>query len=124
MRMMNLAFMSRFKSQQKQELIRKNYNEIYAHEAAHKRVGGSLAGPIVIEKNAEGIPVGGHVSIKMPALNKNNPQETIDKANIVFKAAMAPSDPSSQDYKVAADAKALISKAEDIKEHKKLDYFA
>ena len=122
--MMNLAFMSRFKSQQKQELIKKNYNEIYAHEAAHKRAGGSLAGSIVIEKNADGIPVGGHVSIKMPALNKKNPQDTIDKANIVFKAALAPAEPSEQDYKVAADAKTLISEAEGIKNSKKLDYYA
>ncbi len=122
--MLNLAFMSRFKAQQKQDLIRKNYSEIYAHEAAHKRAGGSLAGPIVIEKNSEGIPVAGHVSIKMPVLNKQNPQETIDNANIVFKAALAPSDPSEQDLKVASAAKTLKSKAEKIKHAKKLDYYA
>ena len=49
---------------QKQALIRKNYAEIYAHEKAHQNAGGALAGPIVIEKNEEGIPVGGHVNIK------------------------------------------------------------
>lgn len=122
--MMNMAFMSRFKSQQKQALIKKNYNEIYAHEAAHKRAGGALAGQIVIEKNSEGIPVGGHVSIQMPSLNTENPQETIDKANTVFKAALAPSDPSEQDYKVAKNAKTLITKAESIKSAKKLDFYA
>lgn len=36
--------------QQKQDLINKNYNEIYAHEQAHKSAGGALAGSIVIEK--------------------------------------------------------------------------
>ena len=113
-----------FSTQQKQALIRKNYNEIYAHEAAHKRVAGSLAGPIVIEKNAEGIPVGGHVSIKMPSLNKNNLQETIEQANIVFKSAMAPSDPSAQDYKVAHQAKVIKAEAENEKRKKGLDYYA
>ena len=78
----------------------------------------------MIEKNSEGIPVAGHVSIKMPVLNKQNPQETIDNANIVFKAALAPSNPSEQDLKVASAAKALKSKAEKIKHAKKLDYYA
>lgn len=112
-----------FRAQQKQNLIRKNYNEIYTHEAAHKRAGGSLAGPIVIEYNSEGIPVGGHVSIKMPKLNQSNPQQTIDEADIVIKSALAPSDPSSQDLKVASQAKSLKHKAQNIKA-KKLDYYA
>ena len=80
--MMNLNFMRAFNLQQKQNLINKNYNEIHAHEAAHKRAGGSLAGPIVIEKNSEGIPVGGHVSIKMPSLDKNNPQKNLTKYRV------------------------------------------
>ena len=113
-----------FKAQQKQALIRKNYAEIYAHEAAHKRAAGSLAGPIVIERNADGIPVSGHVSIKMPTLNKANPKETIEKADIVFKSAMAPSDPSAQDYKVAAQAKSVKAQAESIQKKQRLDYYA
>ena len=40
----------------------------------------------------------------MPTLNKKNPQQTIDHANTVIRAAMAPSDPSGQDYKVANQA--------------------
>lgn len=121
---MNFMSLASFQAQQKQSLIRKNYAEIYAHEAAHKRAGGSLAGAIVIEKNSEGIPVGGHVSIKMPKLNKENPEQTIEQANVVFKSALAPSDPSEQDYKVAKQAKSLISQAERLKSKKKLDYYA
>jgi len=60
------------KEQQKNALIKKNYDEIYAHELAHKSAGGSLAGSIVIERNADGIPFAGHVDIKMPSLNPNN----------------------------------------------------
>lgn len=121
---MNFMSVTTFRAQQKQALIKKNYAEIYAHEAAHKRVAGSLAGSIVIEKNADGIPFGGHVSIQMPKLNKENPQQTIDQAEIVFKAAMAPSDPSAQDYKVAKQAKSIKAQAENIKSKKGLDYYA
>lgn len=91
----------------KQDLIKKNYNKIYTHELAHKTAGGSYAGAIVIEKNDEGIPVSGHVAIQMPTLNPANPQKTIDHANTVIRSAMAPSDPSNQDYRVAAQASAI-----------------
>ncbi len=100
---------------QKDALIKKNYNEIYAHELAHKSAGGALAGSIVIERNADGIPFAGHVDIKMPSLNPNNPQKTINDANTVIRSAMAPSDPSDQDYRVAAQAQSIKMQAQAIK---------
>ena len=103
------------RKRQKDALIEKNYNEIYSHELAHKRAGGSLAGSIVIERNADGIPMAGHVDIKMPALNPNNPQKTIDDANTVIRSAMAPSDPSSQDYNVANQAQSIKMQAMAVK---------
>ena len=121
---MDFLSVSMFKSQQKNNLIKKNYAEIYAHEAAHKRAAGSLAGPIVIENNSEGIPVGGHVSIKMPSLDKDNPQKTINQADVVIKSALAPKDPSEQDYKVAFQAKSIKAQAENFKNKKGLDYYA
>lgn len=105
----------RERQKQRDDLIQRNYNHIYAHELAHKSAGGSFAGAISIEKNADGIPVSGHVPIQMPVLDKNNPQKTIDHANTVIKAAMAPSDPSSQDYRVASEAADIKSKAEAFK---------
>ena len=122
---MNFMNIPAIKNQQ-QALIKGNYKKILTHEQAHKRAGGALAGAIVIEKNAQGIPVGGHVSIKMPTLNPKNPQHTIDNANTVINSAMAPSDPSSQDYKVAAQAKSIKSQAIDLqnKQKKRLDYYA
>ena len=99
-------------NEQKQNLINRNYNEIYSHEQAHKSAGGALAGSIVIERHAEGIPVGGHVDIKMPTLNPDNPQQTIDEANIVIRSAMAPGNPSPQDFKVAAKAREVKAKAQ------------
>lgn len=107
----NSSVVAGMMNQRRQEMINQRYNEIYAHELAHKNAGGSFAGDIVIEKNAEGIPVGGHVAIQMPTLDKNNPQRTIDHANTVISAALAPSDPSDQDYKVANQAKNIKQQA-------------
>ena len=115
------------KEQQKNALIKKNYDEIYAHELAHKSAGGSLAGSIVIERNADGIPFAGHVDIKMPSLNPNNPDKTINDANTVIRSAMAPSDPSDQDYRVAAQAQSIKMQDQAEKDKNvgnKLDYNA
>lgn len=111
----------------KQELIAKNYNHIYNHELAHQRAGGKYAGAISIERNTDGIPVAGHVPIQMPTLDRTNPQKTIDHANVVIKAAMAPEDPSGQDYKVANKAEQIKLKAQAIKnknQGKRIDYQA
>ena len=111
----------------KQELIDRNYNHIYAHEMAHKMAGGSFAGNISIERNSEGIPVSGHVPIKMPVLDKTNPQKTIDHANVVIRAALAPGDPSAQDYRVANQAERIKMQAIAFKashQGKKLDLMA
>ncbi|MGN0030519.1 MAG: putative metalloprotease CJM1_0395 family protein [Candidatus Gastranaerophilaceae bacterium] len=99
----------------KQDVINRNYNHIYAHEMAHKTAGGVYAGAISIERNAQGIPVSGHVPIQMPTLDKNNPQKTIEHANTVIRAALAPSDPSAQDYKVAAKAQQIKMQAQAFK---------
>ena len=103
------------RKQQRDALIKKNYDEIYAHELAHKRACGDLAGAIVIERNADGIPFAGHVDIKMPSLNPNNPQKAIDDANTVIRSAMAPSDPSAQDFKVKAQAENIKMQAQALK---------
>lgn len=114
-------------SMSKQDVINRNYNHIYAHEMAHKMAGGSFAGAITIERNSQGIPVAGHVPIQMPVMDKKNPQKTIDHANTVIRAAMAPLDPSSQDYKVANQAQNIKMQAVAFKQKhqgKKLDTMA
>lgn len=102
-------------NQQKNAYVQQQYKKIYAHEQAHKRAAGSFGGSIVIETDANGIPNGGHVDILMPTLNKEKPDETIKHADTVIKAAMAPGDPSSQDYKVAAQARAIRAEAQTYK---------
>ena len=105
-------------------IIKERENEIKEHELAHKNAAGNLAGPIVIEKDSQGIPTGGHVDIKMPVLDKENPTQTIKHAKKVINAALAPSDPSNQDYKVAATAGDILSKAKNLESKNKLNYFA
>lgn len=105
------------------------YNKIYAHEAQHKAKGGSLAGPIVIEKDSRGVAVAGHVDIKMPSIDKTNPDNTIKDAKTVISSALAPFDPSSQDLKVAGEAKTILAQAQKNKNDKqkdehKLNYYA
>ena len=99
----------------KNDVIAKNYNHIYSHELAHKNAGGQFAGAISIERNADGIPISGHVPISMPVLDVNNPQKTIDHADTVIRAALAPADPSGQDYRVASEAAQIKMQAQAIK---------
>ncbi len=102
-------------NQARQDMINQRYNEIYSHELAHQRAGGSLAGGIVIERDKNGIPIGGHVPIRMPYLDKNNPDKTIKDANTVISSAMAPMDPSEQDFKVANQARQIKLQAQNYK---------
>lgn len=63
----------------------------------------------------------------MPSLNPNNPDKTINDANTVIRSAMAPSDPSDQDYRVADQAQSIKMQAQAVKDKNvgnKLDYNA
>ena len=115
--MNNYPFLGQRNQKQEIERLKKeNYSRIYSHEAAHKAAAGSLGGPIVIEYNPQGIPVSGHVSIKIPSLNKSNPDETISQAKQVKRAALAPgSDLSEADLNVAHSADILLSEAQSLK---------
>ncbi len=103
----------------------KRYPAVYAHEAAHKSAAGEFGGQIVIDKNLDGLITGGHVNIQMPSFNAKNPAVSKQHAQTVINAALAPSDPSGQDYKVAAQAKQILQLADkaiiDQKTGKKLD---
>lgn len=104
--------------EQQDAAIKQSYNDVYQHELAHKKAAGSLGGSIVIDTDAKGFATGGHVDIAMPTLNEANPEETIEHAQTVIDAAMAPDDPSDQDYKVAAEAKATMQEAEKCQDDK------
>lgn len=88
--------------------------EVRAHEAAHASVGGAYAGAptYTFKRGADGqsYAVGGAVSIDISPV-KGDPQATLQKAQQVRAAALAPAEPSSQDMRVAQKAQAMASTA-------------
>jgi hypothetical protein len=80
--------------------------EVRLHEQAHAATGGQYAGAPVYEyetgPDGKRYAVGGEVSIDVAT--EKTPNETIRKMQQVKAAALAPAEPSPQDYKVASDA--------------------
>lgn len=88
--------------------------EVRAHEAAHAAVGGQHAGaPTYAFKNGpNGVSyaVSGEVSISTSTIS-GNPQATLQKAQQIQRAALAPAEPSTQDRHVAAQATQMAQQA-------------
>ncbi|MGI1680021.1 MAG: catalase [Cellvibrionaceae bacterium] len=88
--------------------------EVRNHERAHAAVGGQHAGApsYTYERGPDGIgyAVGGEVSISTSKV-AGNPQATIEKAQQVRRAALAPAEPSPQDRRVAASASQMEAEA-------------
>ncbi|MCA9181060.1 MAG: hypothetical protein KDA51_06385 [Planctomycetales bacterium] len=90
--------------------------EVRSHEAAHKAAAGSYArsGPhFEFQTGPDGrkYAIGGHVSIDVSPV-RDDPEATIQKMQIVRRAALSPAEPSSQDRQVAAQANREIQKAQ------------
>lgn len=88
--------------------------EVRAHEAAHLAAAGSYAtGGIsyTYQTGPDGVnyAVGGEVGIDTSP--ENTPEETLSKAQTIRTAALAPAEPSPQDYRVAAQANQLATQA-------------
>jgi hypothetical protein len=96
-----------------QELVLRD-RQVRDHERAHTAVGGQYAGPprYTFERGPDGInyAVAGEVSISAGAVS-GDPAATIQKAQVVRRAALAPTDPSAQDRSVAAQAAHIESQA-------------
>lgn len=79
---------------------------VKAHEAAHQAAGGGLTGAASFSytrgPDNQMYATAGEVPIRMR--QGNTPEQTIAIARQIVAAAMAPADPSPQDYKVAANA--------------------
>lgn len=103
--------------QQEQELVKQlsaRDREVRAHEQAHAAVGGQYAGApsYEFERGPDGVnyAVGGEVPIDVG--QEATPQLTIQKMEIVRRAALAPAEPSSQDRRVAAEATRKLADAQ------------
>ena len=98
--------------QQIQKLVDRD-REVRAHEQAHQSVGGQYAGGATYTyergPNGQSYAIGGEVSIDTG--KAANPEATLDKAETVRRAALAPAEPSSQDRRVASQATELALEA-------------
>ena len=100
------------------ELIRElaaRDREVRAHEQAHQSVGGQYAGAMELtyRQGPDGrrYAVGGEVSIDVSKV-PGDPEATLEKAEQVRRAALAPADPSTQDRQVAALATQITVEAQ------------
>jgi hypothetical protein len=101
-------------SRQLQQLKARD-REVRAHEAAHVAAGGNLVrggASFTYQQGPDGqqYAIGGEVSIDTSKV-ANDPEATLQKANQIRAAALAPSSPSSQDRSVAAKASQLAIEA-------------
>ncbi|MGH1439149.1 MAG: putative metalloprotease CJM1_0395 family protein [Cellvibrionaceae bacterium] len=107
------AQQERIEQQQIQQLAARD-REVRNHERAHAAVGGQYAGAprYEFERGPDGVnyAIGGEVSISTGGV-PGDPQATIEKAQVVRRAALAPAEPSAQDRKVAAQATQMEAEA-------------
>lgn len=89
--------------------------EVRAHEAAHQGAGGGMTGgaSYTHQQGPDGrmYAIGGEVSISIQS-GGSTPQEAVRNAQQAIAAAMAPSDPSGQDFAVASSAMVMLVKAQ------------
>ncbi len=101
--------------QQQLEELKARDAEVRTHEAAHLAAAGPYAtsgASYTYQTGPDGqkYAIGGEVSIDVGEVS-GDPEATIRKMQTVVTAAMAPAEPSSQDYKVAAAARQTEAKA-------------
>ena len=96
------------------EKLKQRDREVRAHEHAHARTGGAYAGApsYTYQQGPDGkrYAVGGEVSIDTSS--ERTAEATVRKMQVVIRAATAPADPSSQDLKVAQQARAQLQEAQ------------
>lgn len=99
----------------KLEFLKARDREVKAHEMAHLAAAGTLSVSgasfeYQIGPNGQRYAVGGEVSIDTSPI-PNDPLATLRKAEQIRRAALAPAQPSSQDYAVAAKAMRMAAQA-------------
>lgn len=115
------------KAEQKEiELLRQRDQEVKIHERAHATIGGQYASAptYTYETGPDDrrYATDGEVNIDLTPI-PNDPEATIDKMQQVYRAALAPTQPSTQDRIVAAEARQTITaaKIEQTKTTEKMD---
>lgn len=96
--------------------LKKTDSEVRAHEAAHLAAAGSIAtggASFEYQQGPDGIQyaIGGEVEIDTSAI-PGDPAATLQKADTIRRAALAPAQPSGADMQVAASATAMAAQAQ------------
>lgn len=94
--------------------LKQRDREVRAHEQAHATVGGSYAGAPQYQftKGPDGKAYATSGEVQIDISPEREPEDTIRKMDIVIAAALAPAEPSSQDYAVARQAQAQRTQAQ------------
>ena len=97
------------------EQLKARDREVRAHEAAHLAAAGSHAtsgASFSFQRGPDGqlYAIGGEVGVSLSKVS-GDPQATLDKAEQIRAAALAPAKPSSQDQAIAARASQLAAEA-------------
>ncbi|MBN2647612.1 MAG: hypothetical protein JXR44_07500 [Thiotrichales bacterium] len=94
--------------------LRARDREVRAHEMAHLSVAGPYATGMSFSyqtgPDGKRYAIGGEVGIDTAPV-ANDPEATVQKARVIQSAALAPAEPSAQDYRVAAAAAQMMAQA-------------
>ncbi|MDO8844801.1 putative metalloprotease CJM1_0395 family protein [Methylicorpusculum sp.] len=98
------------------ESLKARDREVRAHEQAHISASGGLAtggASFTYQQGPDGkrYAIGGEVNIDTSPV-PGDPRATLRKAETIRRAALAPANPSGQDYKVASKAAQMATKAQ------------
>jgi len=101
--------------QQEVEDLKQRDAEVRQHEQAHLMAGGQYAKggasyTYKVGPDGKRYAVGGEVQLDATPI-ADDPQATIRKMETIKRAALAPAEPSAQDYRAAAQAEQLEMKA-------------
>ncbi|MBI3330090.1 MAG: hypothetical protein HYZ81_25705 [Nitrospinae bacterium] len=104
------------RKQQEIQELRQRDAEVKAHEAAHLAAAGPYARggahyDYVVGSDGQRYAVGGEVSIDLSKV-PDDPEATIQKAETIKRAALAPANPSAQDRRIAAEADRMALEAQ------------
>lgn len=97
-----------------QDRLRARHAEVRAHEKAHQSAAGTLSSGsmnLVYQIGPDGKPYAIGGSVKIDTSEGRTPEETLEKAQRIRAAALAPSDPSAVDMRVAAQASRMEAQA-------------
>lgn len=109
------------------EQLKQRDVEVRAHELAHVAAGGGhvTSGPSYSYQtgpDGKRYAIGGEVGIDT-SMKSGDPAGNLEKARTIIRAAMAPAEPSAQDVRVAASARAMESRAQqEIRERQVKEY--